>query len=231
LQGELEAAAERALVRSAESAAARLFERAAALTPAGGPVARRLLRAWSSAKRAGSPDAGRFLGAALEVVVDPRERAQIQLLRAELRFGEAGCELMLAEAARVEPVDSALASLMVRGAAAMMADRAAFVDLARRALARAPREGAEAELQARLIYGLALQRLGRFDEADEHLSRADGILQEHAKRRARAILERAPDLAREQADRQEGGRKGRASAGSGQLRDTLPEPQPESTRA
>jgi DNA-binding CsgD family transcriptional regulator len=107
---ELERAAGRAQLRGGASAAAAFLERAATLTPEGSHRARRALAAAQSEFQAGALDEARALLAIAEAgAVDDSQRAQAQLLRAQISFAsERGGDApaLLLEAARgLEAVD------------------------------------------------------------------------------------------------------------------------------
>jgi DNA-binding CsgD family transcriptional regulator len=99
----------------------RAAERAARLTPEAERRVPRLLEAAGDLARVGRPDrAQELLGEALELVADPRLRADVQHLRAliEARRGAslAAAELLGAEAERIEPIDPMRAATMTMAA-------------------------------------------------------------------------------------------------------------------
>jgi DNA-binding CsgD family transcriptional regulator len=124
-------------------------ERAARLTPDPERRAPRLLEAAGNLARGGRPErAQELLAEALELVTDPRLRADVQHLRAliEARSGAslAAAELLSAEAERVEPVDPVRAATMTMAAVQPLfeaGETAAGLALARRGQAVCERAG------------------------------------------------------------------------------------------
>jgi DNA-binding CsgD family transcriptional regulator len=111
---ELEQSAGRAQARGGLAAAAAFLERAAELTPAPAPRARRALYAAQAEYRAGAPDAAlRLLAAAEAGPLDPVQRATVELLRAKVAVASGpstDAPRMLLDAARqLEPLDVELA--------------------------------------------------------------------------------------------------------------------------
>jgi DNA-binding CsgD family transcriptional regulator len=127
---ELEQSAGRARARGGLAAGAAFHERAAELTPNPERRARRALVAAQSKQQAGAPDAAlRLLAAAEAGPLDELDRAQAQLLRAQVTFaatrGRDAPPLLLEAAKRLEPLDATLAreTYLEALAAALSADR------------------------------------------------------------------------------------------------------------
>ena len=111
--GELELSAGRAQARGGLAAAAAFLSRAADLTPAPEPRARRALAAAQCSHEAGAPDAALDLLALAEAgPLDELQRARGQLLRGQVRFavdrGRDAPPLLLAAAKRLETLDAKL---------------------------------------------------------------------------------------------------------------------------
>ena len=111
--GELELSAGRAQARGGLAAAAAFLSRAADLTPAPEPRARRALAAAQCSHEAGAPDAALELLALAEAgPLDELQRARAQLLRGQIRFavnrGRDAPPLLLAAAKRLETLDAKL---------------------------------------------------------------------------------------------------------------------------
>ena len=111
---ELERSAGRALSHGGLAAAAAFLERAAALTPDPARRARRALDAAQAKVHAGAfDDATALMATAEEVPLGEAERAQLDLLQAEMSFaanrGNEALPLLLAAARRLEPLDPRLA--------------------------------------------------------------------------------------------------------------------------
>jgi DNA-binding CsgD family transcriptional regulator len=107
---ELERSAGRAQARGGLAAAAAFLERAAALTPEPARRAQRALAAARVTHEAGAPDAALALLAAAEAgPLDELQRAQVDLLRAQIAFvvsrGHDTTPLLLDAAKRLEPLD------------------------------------------------------------------------------------------------------------------------------
>ena len=107
---------------------AEALERAAALSPVDRDRARRLLaaaQAWRDAGRDGH--AQQLLETALPLARDPLLRAEVQRLRGQLLIGhaqlEAGYDLFLAEAGRVESADPKLAARLLLDASTAAQER------------------------------------------------------------------------------------------------------------
>jgi DNA-binding CsgD family transcriptional regulator len=110
---ELEESAGRAQARGGLAAAAAFLERAAVLTPAPEPRARRTLAAAQCSHEAGAPDGALKLLAMAEAgPLDELQRARAELLRAQVRFavnrGRDAPPLLLAAAKRLERLDAKL---------------------------------------------------------------------------------------------------------------------------
>jgi DNA-binding CsgD family transcriptional regulator len=111
---ELEHSASRAQARGGLAAAAAFLERAAALTPEPSRRAERALAAARAKHQAGAPDAAlRLVAIAESGPLDELQRAQVDLLRAQIafvvRYGRDAPPLLLKAAKRLEPLDIALA--------------------------------------------------------------------------------------------------------------------------
>ena len=107
---ELERSAGRAQARGGLAAAAAFLERAAALTPEPSRRAKRALAAARAKHLAGAPDAAlRLLAIAESGPLDELQRAQVDLLRAQIAFvvsrGRDAPPLLLKAAQRLEPLD------------------------------------------------------------------------------------------------------------------------------
>lgn len=118
----LEQAALDARARGGLAESASAFERAAQLSPEPRERSRRLRQAADDARLVGrGAKARELLDAALECASTPLDRAQIEELRGwvEMWYGSPAlaCELLAAEAARVEEIDSALAARLRADAA------------------------------------------------------------------------------------------------------------------
>ena len=127
---ELEHSAGRAGARGGLAAGAAFRERAAELTPDPGRRARRALAAAECKHQAGAPDAAeRLLAMAQAGLLDELDRAQAQLLHAQISFaatrGRDAPPLLLEAAKRLEPLDATLArsTYLDAFAAALSADR------------------------------------------------------------------------------------------------------------
>jgi hypothetical protein len=110
---ELEESAGRAQARGGLAAAAAFLQRAAILTPAPGPRARRALAAAQCSHEAGAPDSALELLAMAEAgPLDELQLARAELLRAQIRFavdrGRDAPPLLLAAARRLETLDPKL---------------------------------------------------------------------------------------------------------------------------
>jgi DNA-binding CsgD family transcriptional regulator len=123
LAATVERAARGASKRGGHMTAARLLERAADLSPDRDARARRLLRAASDAHQGGRPAwAVQRAERALELVRDPRLRAEIAHMRGSLEQYAGSTararELLVAEAEAIRPLDPRLATLIMLDAAA-----------------------------------------------------------------------------------------------------------------
>ncbi len=132
LAGELERSAARAQARGGFAAAAAFLERAAALTPAPVRRAQRALVAAQTKFRAGALDDALDLLSSTEVdALDELERAQVELLRAQIAFvsthGSDAPTMLLQAARRLTPLSPALAceTYLEALSAAMFAGRLA----------------------------------------------------------------------------------------------------------
>ncbi len=156
---ELERSAERAQARAGPAAAAAFLTRATELTPAPAVRARRALEAATASVRTGAFDGARtLLAIADDGPVDELQRAQMDLLRAQLalvsRRGNEAAPLLLAAAQRLEEVDSDLArdtyldAFSAAQFAARLNDGVAVADLARaaRRMSRANADPTPADL-------------------------------------------------------------------------------------
>jgi DNA-binding CsgD family transcriptional regulator len=200
---ELEQAADAARIRRGHVAAAAMFERAARLTPATDPRARRLFLAAKSAWLAGQPDrALRLLDDAADATRDDLVRADVRHLRAhiELRCGTLGEEAddLVAEATRVEPLDPARAAVMLT-AAADASSPGSRLDLAQRAASLAAGRGDAADLLSQLALAGALLESRDSVAAAEALERAKATLARNDELRhdpelILAVVEALPDL-------------------------------------
>jgi len=172
---QLELAAESARTRRGHVSAAAMFERAARLTPDNAPRARRLYFAARSAWLAGQSD--RALHLLDEAApADDLVRADSAHLRARISLGSgAAADDLLAEAARIEPMDAARAAAML-ATAVDTAPAAERVDLARRAVALAGGRADASDLLASLALARALAAVGEADEALATLARAKTLL-------------------------------------------------------
>jgi DNA-binding CsgD family transcriptional regulator len=111
---ELERSAARAHARGGLAAAAAFLEKAAVLTPEPSRRAERALAAAHAKHQSGAPDAAlRLLAITESAPLDERQRAQVDLLRAEIAFtssrGNDAPPLLLKAAKRLEPLDLNLA--------------------------------------------------------------------------------------------------------------------------
>jgi DNA-binding CsgD family transcriptional regulator len=176
----------RARSRSAYATAATAAERAAQLTPADEPRARRLLAAAEAAWLGGQADrALRTLDRALALAPEPRLLAEVQHLRAQalIRAGDvmAGHDVLVAAAEQIALADPAKAVVMLAEAtdACVYAGRAdAMLPTARRAVALLPDDAGEREqFFAALALGTALVYDGEGDEGAREIRRAVAILE------------------------------------------------------
>ncbi|WP_445149953.1 AAA family ATPase [Baekduia sp. Peel2402] len=111
---DLEASAERARTRGGVAAAAAFLERAAELTPAAAGRVQRLIAAAEAKHDAGAPAAAlRLLDSTRDISLTPLQEALVGRLRARaqyaLRRDRGGPRAFLLAAARLEPLDPALA--------------------------------------------------------------------------------------------------------------------------
>jgi DNA-binding CsgD family transcriptional regulator len=183
LAGELERSAARAQARGGFAAAAAFLERAAALTPAPVLRAQRALVAAQTKFRAGALDDALDLLSSTEVgALDGLERAQVELLRAQIAFvsthGSDAPTMLLEAARRLTPLSPALAceTYLEALSAAMFAGRLApagasalDVALAAKATPRPPLLGG-LEL---LLDGLATYFCDGYETAVPILRRAE----------------------------------------------------------
>jgi DNA-binding CsgD family transcriptional regulator len=152
----LEAVADESRLAGGLAAEAQALERAAELTPARGPRARRMLGAARAWRRAGRLQHGMsIVERALPLAADIRTRAELQLERGSwlVREGEhkAASTLMLAEAERAASHEPKLAAqMLVKAALAahINADAPGAIATAVRALVLAGDDGGQAELDA-----------------------------------------------------------------------------------
>ena len=178
---ELERSAGRAQARGGLAAAAAFLERAAVLTPEPSRRARRALAAAQGKHQAGAPDAALGLLAAAESgPLDELQRAQVDLLRAEIAFvvsrGRDAPTLLLRAAKRLEPLNVTLArdTYLEALAAALFAGRLADKDdvltVARSALAAPPARVSRAS--DLLLDGLATLIATGYDSGASMVKRA-----------------------------------------------------------
>jgi DNA-binding CsgD family transcriptional regulator len=164
---ELERAAGRAQTRGGLAAAAAFLERAVALTPEPSRRAKRALAAARTKYEAGAlGDALALLGTAEAAAVNDRERAEVDLLRAQIAFasrrGSDAPPLLLRAARELEAVDASLAraTYLEAFSAALFAGRLAhgvgLVEVAEAARAGPPppEQPGPADL---LLHGLAVR--------------------------------------------------------------------------
>ena len=178
--GRLEAVATSASDRRGHVAAAAMFERAARLTPADGPRARRLYLAAHSAWLAGQGDrALRLLEDAASAGADGLLRADVSHLQGRIelrRDADAGViDRLVAEAERVEPLDATRAGAMLATAAEASAD-GTRLELARRAASLTAGRDDAADLRASLVLASVLLEAGEAAEAHERLAHARSTL-------------------------------------------------------
>jgi DNA-binding CsgD family transcriptional regulator len=132
IAAELERSAKRARERGGLAAVGAFLDRAAQLTPSPARRVPRVLAAAEATLQIGAFDTTwRLLGVSSELPLDELQRAQLDLLRAELAFasnrGNQAAPLLLAAARRLEPLDAGLAldTYLDAIAAAMFAGRLA----------------------------------------------------------------------------------------------------------
>ena len=172
--------------RGGHAAAATALERAASLTPDREERARRLLEAADESRLAGEADrAAGLLEQALASTEDPMLRANIQHLRGTVETwrgaGAKAHELLVAEAARIEPVDPAKATMMLVDAAApllLAGDARAALETARKAVALGERAGGAAEVLAWALLAIALILTGDSANGYPLLMRCQSLLSE-----------------------------------------------------
>jgi DNA-binding CsgD family transcriptional regulator len=172
--------------RGGHAAAASALERAAALTPNAEERVRRLLQAADESRLAGQVDrAVELLEQALAAVTDPRLEADINHLRGTVETwrgnGAKAHALLVAEAARVEPLDPAKATMMLVDAAApllLAGDARAALETARKAVAVGERAGGAAELLAWALLANALILTGEAAEGHPLLMRCQSLVGE-----------------------------------------------------
>jgi DNA-binding CsgD family transcriptional regulator len=163
---ELERSAARAQTRGGLAAAAAFLEEAARLTPDPARRAQRALAAARAKHQAGAPDAALALLAMAEArPLNELERAQVDLLRAEIAFasrrGSDAPPLLLKAARQLEPLDRGLAreTYLEAFTAAVLAGRLALgadVVEVSRAVRLAPEPSAPPRAPDLLLDGLAL---------------------------------------------------------------------------
>ena len=164
----LEEAAASARRRGGYAASASALERAAALTPGGANLPRRLLEAardWHLAGHSGPASA--LLDDALTVVQSDRQRGEIQQLRAQIQLwlGEwsSASELLASEARAISKEDPEQAALMLVDAsvaACAVGELEAGRKLARDARVLGKRAGGVVEAAGDVVYGSTLVFLG-----------------------------------------------------------------------
>jgi DNA-binding CsgD family transcriptional regulator len=182
----LEAAALDARGRGAHATAARDFRRAAQLTPADEPRARRLLEAATDAARSGESDrAFSLLGEASRLATDPLLAADVQRMtgHVEMRRGSplVAHELLLNEAERVRSRDPRRAAGMFLEASVahmMTGDMHALVTTAERARALATSADPAVELLATAVIGEAYLALGDVQQGEALLTACEPYLLE-----------------------------------------------------
>src|SRR4051812_2960474 len=178
--GELERSAGRAEMRGGLAAAAAFLERAAGLTANPARRARRALAAARAKHQAGAPEAAlALLASAQAAPLDAPQRAQAELLRAEIAFtsnrGSDAPPLLLSAAKQLEPLDVTLAretyleALMAAQFAGRLAGGAAL-EVARAARAAPPSPSPRAP--ALLLDGLATMITDGHTAAAPRLKRA-----------------------------------------------------------
>ena len=186
IAGALEAAALDARGRGAHATAARDFGRAAQLTPADEPRARRLLEAATDATRSGEADrAFALLGEAARLATDPLLAADIQRMagHVEMRRGSplAANELLVAEAERVRSRDPRRAAGMFLEASVahmITGDMHALVATAERARALATSADPAVELLATTVIAEAYLALGDVEQGGPLMSACEPYLLE-----------------------------------------------------
>jgi hypothetical protein len=136
---DLEQSADRARARGGPAAAAAFLERAAALTPEPARQAQRALAAAQASYEAGTPDGAlRMLSLAEAGPLNERQRAHVELLRAQIAFavnrGRDAPPLLLVAAKQLEPLNARLARETYLGAllAALFAGALAVATTCRR---------------------------------------------------------------------------------------------------
>src|SRR3954447_22996493 len=179
---ELERSAGRAEARGGLAAAAAFLERAAALTPEPSRRAQRALAAARAKHQAGAFDAALGLvGIAQSGPLDELERAQVDLLRAQIAFalsrGNDAPPLLLKAAKRLEPLDIGLArdTYLEALSAAMHAGRLGGRDGVRRmadAARRAPASSQPPRARDLLLDGLAVLHTEGYPAGTPMLKRA-----------------------------------------------------------
>ncbi|HEY6748573.1 MAG TPA: AAA family ATPase [Mycobacteriales bacterium] len=136
---ELERRAPQARARGGLAAAAAFLDRAAQLTPAGDRRVDRALAAAGAAVRTGTAESAPVLSSVgADGVLDGLQRARLDLLRSTVAAsypGRRAAPLLLAAVRRIEPygVEPARAAYLEAVCAAMVADRAGVVPIARAA--------------------------------------------------------------------------------------------------
>jgi DNA-binding CsgD family transcriptional regulator len=182
LAAQLEGVAAAARGRNGVAAAAALYTRAARLSVDDEARAARLYEAGQLLALASQYErAAPLLDEALEHTDDPLLRADIQLQRARvlsIRDERAAHDLLTAEAERVEALDRARASQLLREAAFrfMSDDPARALAISHRVLELAPAEPSVTRLQALLLHGHALFETGSFRDAETVLASAAHLL-------------------------------------------------------
>jgi DNA-binding CsgD family transcriptional regulator len=178
----LETSADRALARGGFAAASAAHERAADLSEAGEPRARRLTAAADAAQLAGAGErALRLLEQALENTTDAVLRAEIQSTRGFISFWRgdfSAARTVFEEAARVESVDPARAAVIyaeLTGPCFMRGDCDGFLEMGQRARDLAEPDGGFAEFMGVSHWGRALMYAGRVAEARPYLLRGAAI--------------------------------------------------------